>query len=87
MLNLNYKTVEADTEPVDIDLTSSPTTVYLRKNIRTEERTDVMTGEKRLAYVYDEAKVPKTEYMDYITGKTQADIEYLYMMTGVDYDE
>lgn len=86
MRSLNYYKSESDTMPEEIDTSSSPTTVYLRKNIRTEERTDVMTGEKRTVYVYDEAKVPKTEYMDYITGKTQADIEYLYMMGGLDYE-
>lgn len=85
MLSLNYYKSESDTMPDEIDTVSSPTTVYLRRNIRTEERTDDM-GEKRTVYVYDEAKVSKTEYMDYISGKTQADIEYLYMMGGLDYE-
>lgn len=85
-MNLKYYPSESDIMPEELDTSSSPTTVYLRKNLRTEERTDVMTGEKHTVYVYDEAKVPKTEYMDYITGKTQADIEYLYMMGGLDYE-
>jgi hypothetical protein len=87
MLNLNYKTVEADTEPVDIDLTSSPTTVYINKNAHQEEKTDIVTGETRIVWIYDQAQVNRQEYDNYMQGKTQADIEYLYMMTGVDYDE
>lgn len=87
MLNLNYKTVEADTEPVDIDLTSSPPTVYINKNAHQEEKTDIVTGETRIVWIYDQAQVNRQEYDNYMQGKTQADIEYLYMMTGVDYDE
>ena len=86
MLNLDYYQSESDTMPDEIDTTSSQTTVYLRKNIRTEERTDQETGETRTVYVYDEAKVPRQEYDNYMQGKTQADIEYLYMMGGLDYE-
>lgn len=86
MLNIDYKQVESDTMPDEIDTMSSPTTVYLRKNIRTEERTDPETGETRTVFVYDEAKMPRQEYVDYLSGKTQADVEYLYMMGGLDYE-
>ena len=86
MLNLDYKKVESDTMPDEIDTMSSPTTVYLRRNIRTEERTDQEAGETMTVYVYDEAKVPRQEYDNYMQGKTQADIEYLYMMGGLDYE-
>lgn len=87
MFNIDYYPSESDTMPEDIDTTSSPTTVYLHKNIHTEERTDHETGEARTVFVYDEAKVPRQDYNSYMQGKTQADIEYLYMMTGVDYFE
>lgn len=86
MLNLNYYTSESNDAPAEVDTTSSPTTVYLRKNIRTEERTDQETRETRTVYVYDEAKVPRQVYENYMQGKTQADIEYLYMMGGLDYE-
>ena len=86
MLNLNYYTSESNDAPAEVDTTASPTTVYLRKNIRTEGRTDQETGETRIVYVYDEAKVPRQEYDNYMQGKTQADIEYLYMMGGLDYE-
>ena len=87
MFNIDYYPSESDTMPEDIDTVSSPTTVYIHKNIHTEERTDPETGETRTVFVYDEAKVPRQDYNSYMQGKTQADIEYLYMMTGVDYFE
>lgn len=87
MFNLDYYPSESDTMPEEIDTSSSPTTVYLRKNIRAEERKDPETGETRTVFVYDEAKMPRQEYVDYLSGKTQADVEYLYMMGGYDYDE
>lgn len=87
MFNLDYYKSESDTMPEDIDTTSSPTTVYFHKNIHTEDRTDPETVETRTVFVYDEAKMPRQEYNSYMQGKTQADIEYLYMMGGYDYDE
>ena len=86
MLNLDYYPSESDTMPDEIDTTSSPTTVYLRKNIHTEERQDIETETTRTVYVYDEAKVARQDYDNYMQGKTQADIEYLYMMGGLDYE-
>lgn len=86
MLNLDYYPSQSDTMPDEIDITSSPTTVYLRKNIRTEERQDIETETTRTVYVYDEAKVARQDYDNYMQGKTQADIEYLYMMGGLDYE-
>ena len=87
MFDLDYYPSESDTMPDETDTESSPTTVYLRKNIHTEERTDPETGETRIVFVYDEAKVSRKDYDSYIAGKTQADIEYLYMMGGYEYDE
>ena len=86
MLNLDYKQVESNTMPDEIDTMSSPSTVYLRRNIRTEERQDIDTETTRTVYVYDEATIPRNEYNAYLSGKTQADIEYLYMMGGLDYE-
>lgn len=87
MLSLNYNRSESDTLPEEIDTSSSPTTVYLRKNIHTEERKDTETGETRMVFVYDEAKMSRQAYVDYLSGKTQSDVAYLYMMGGLDYDE
>ena len=86
MFNLNYYPSESDIMPEELDTSSSPTTVYLRKNVSAEERKDPETGETRTVFVYDEAKMPRLEYVDYLSGKTQADVEYLYMMGGFDYE-
>lgn len=86
-MTLNYYASESDLMPEEIDVESSPTTVYFRKDIHTEERPDEMTGETRTVYVYQEAKIPRSEYNEYMIGKTLADLEFLYMMTGVDYLE
>lgn len=86
-MTLTYYASERDSMPEELDIESSPTTVYLRKDIRTEERPDEMTGETRIVYVYQEAKIPRSEYNERMMGKTLADLEFLYMMTGVDYLE
>lgn len=86
MFSLKYNKSESDTIPDEIDTVSSPTTVYLRRNIRTEERQDIETETTRTVYVYDESTIPRDEYSAYLAGKAQADIEYLYMMGGLDYE-
>jgi hypothetical protein len=63
MLDIVYRQVESNDLPQEIDTTSSPTTVYFRKNIRTETRTDVETGESRTVYLYDEAKASQSQYI------------------------
>ena len=85
-MNLIFYKSESNTKPVEIDVESSPTTVYIRKNIVEDERTDIGTGETMLVYTYDEAKTPKDEYDRYMQDKTQADIAYLYLMGGLDYE-
>ena len=82
-----YYTSESDSMPEELDTESSPTTVYFRKDIHEEERHDETTGETRIVYVYQEAKIPRNEHNEYMIGKTLADLEFLYMMTGVDYLE
>lgn len=57
-----YKTV-SDNKPQIVDNLSSPTTVYLRKNIQAVEVEDE-TGNKRTEYHYDEAAISKDEYID-----------------------
>ena len=57
-----YKS-ESLEKPVTLDFSSSPTTVYIRKNIEQVEVDDVETGEKKMVWKYDEAKVSKTDYI------------------------
>ena len=57
-----YKSISND-RPQAVDNTSSPTTVYLRKNIKAVEVEDEMTGSNRTEYHYDEAAFTKDEYI------------------------
>lgn len=83
---LKFYKSESTVQPLEVDVESSPTTVYIRRNIVKDERTDPDTGETVTVYTYDEAKVPKDEYDRYMQEKAQADISYLYMMEGFDYN-
>lgn len=89
-MNLDFYESESMTEPDEVDAVSSPTTVYIRKNIREETVIDPestgLADNSYTVFVYDEAKVPKDEYNQYVSAKTQADVEYLYMMGGLDYE-
>lgn len=89
-MNLNFYQSESTIRPDEVDATSSPTTVYIRRNIRKETVIDPestgLADNSYTVFVYDEAKVPKDEYDQYVAAKTQADIEYLYMMGGLDYE-
>lgn len=85
-MTLNYYPSESDTRPAELDIVSSPTTVYFRRNIEAVEVPDEgLTS--RTVYKYEEAKVSKIEYIEWLIEKNQADLEFLYMMTGVDYFE
>lgn len=59
----NWHEAIADEAPELIDTGSSPTTVYLRKDIREVERKDETTGETRTEYHYMEKEYSKIEYM------------------------
>lgn len=85
-MNLNFYKSESTVQPLEVDVKSSHTTVYIRRNIIKDERADPDTGETVTVYTYDEAKIPKDEYDRYMQDKTQADIAYLYLMGGFDYE-
>lgn len=86
MSDFDYRWVEGDVEPAEVDLISSPKVVYIHKNIRKEQRIDPDTSEVKIFWVYEEAVVSKQKYDDYLQEKTQADIAYLYLMGGYDYE-
>ena len=73
-MNLNWYTSESTVRPKELDLDSSPTNVYFRRNIHTEERTDPDTGETTTYFVYEEAKVAKTEYAAHLAAQIGQDI-------------
>ena len=90
-MKMNYAKSESTIKPELIDTTSSKTTVYLRKNIIEKERVDEETGESTPYYEYDEAKLTKEEYQEYLKEleiidiqKQRADIDYIALMSGID---
>ena len=90
-MKMNYTKSESTIKPELVDTSSSKTTVYLRKNIIEKERVDEETGESTLYYEYDEAKLTKEEYQEYLKEleimdirKQRADIDYIALVSGID---
>lgn len=89
-MKMNYVKSESTIKPELIDTTSSKTTVYIRKNIIEKER-DSEAGDSTTYYEYDEAKLTKEEYQEYLKEleiidiqKQRADIDYIALMSGID---
>ena len=78
---LNYIKSQSSIKPELIDTTSSKTTVYLRKNIIEIEKTNESDDTTTIFYEYDEAKLTKEEYQEYLKELEATDalqtIEYL----------
>lgn len=93
-MKLNYVKSSSSVKPDLIDTTSSKTTVYIRQNIVENQRTDEMSGETSTFYEYQEAKLTKEEYREYLKEleiidiqQQRADIDYIALMCGVDLEE
>lgn len=80
-MELKWRKVESTIMPKELDHTSSPTTVYMRKNITLVER------DGQIFYEYDEAKLSNFDYQTYNDEKAAADTAYLAMMLDIDLDE
>lgn len=85
-----YKS-ESTVRPDEVDITSSKSTVYLRRNIKETYRTDEILDEEIIYYEYEETKITKEEYAEYLKGlavidieQQRADIDYLAIMTGIE---
>ena len=65
-MKLNYIKSQSSVKPDLIDTTSSKSTVYLRKNIVENKKIDEMSGEETAFYEYEEAKLTKAEYQEYL---------------------
>ena len=71
-MKLNYKKSQSSVKPDLVDTTSSKTTVYIRQNIIEKEKAVENTSEDNDAasttvfYEYDEAKLTKEEYQEYL---------------------
>ena len=65
-MKLNYIKSQSSVKPDLIDTTSSKVVVYLRQNIVENIKTDEMSGEETVFYEYEEAKLTKAEYQEYL---------------------
>ena len=90
-MKMNYVKSESTIKPELIDTTSSKTTVYIRQSIVEHTKTDEMSGEETVFYEYEEAKLTKEEYQEYLKEleiidiqKQRADIDYIALMSGID---
>ena len=91
-MRLNYIKSQSSVKPDLVDTTSSKTTVYLRKNIIELHKDD--NDPSVVLYEYDEAKLTKEEYNQYLKElsiidiqQQRADIDYIALMTGIDLEE
>ena len=90
-MKLNYIKSQSSVEPDLVDTTSSKTTVYIRQNIVENIKKDEMSGKETVFYEYEEAKLTKAEYKEYLKEleiidiqKQRADIDYIALMSGID---
>lgn len=74
---MTYYKVTSNDYPQLVDITSSPTTVYLRKNIKAVDVEDEMTGSTRTEYHYDEAAITKDEYINMLHEQQEVTDEAL----------
>ena len=90
-MKLNYIKSQSSVKPDLVDTTSSKTTVYIRQNIVENKKTDEMSGKETVFYEYEEAKLTKAEYKEYLKEleivdiqKQRADIDYIALMSGIE---
>ena len=89
-MKLNFIKSQSSVKPDLVDTTSSKAVVYLRQNIIENIKTDGMSGEETIFYEYEEAKLTKEEYKEYLKEleiidiqQQRADIDYIMLMTGL----
>ena len=61
----DWKTSRSTVHPEELDVTSSKTTIYVRKNIRAVETDDGTGGGKVKMYEYEEKQMTKAEFVAY----------------------
>ena len=93
-MKLKYVKSQSSVKPDLVDTTSSKVVVYLRQNIVENIKTDEMSGEESVFYEYEEAKLTKAEYQEYLKEleiidihKQRADIDYIALMSGIDLED
>ena len=92
-MKLNFIKSQSSVKPDLVDTTSSKVVVYLRQNIVENIKTDEMSGEETIFYEYEEAKLTKEEYQEYLKEleiidiqQQRADIDYIMLMMGIKED-
>ena len=70
---LNYIKSQSSVKPDLVDTTSSKVVVYLRQNIVENIKTGEMSGEETVFYEYEEAKLTKQEYQEYLKELNDSD--------------
>lgn len=93
-MKLNYIKSQSKNYPDLVDNTSSKTFVYLRKNVIELTNHDIELGKNITSFEYEEVKLTKEEYQQYLKEleiidiqQQRADIDYIALMTGVDLEE
>lgn len=66
---LKWEYAESMSIPAEIDDTSSPTTVYLTRNVQEKQR------EGETYYAYETAKLTRAEYAEYQSEQRLNDVE------------
>ena len=66
---LTWEYTEGTAIPAEIDDTSSPTTVYITRNVEKKQR------EGEIYYAYETAKLTRAEYAEYIAEQRLDDVE------------
>ena len=89
-MKLNFIKSQSSVKPDLVDTTSSKVVVYLRQNIVENIKTDEMSEEETVFYEYEEDKLTKAEYQEYLKEleiidiqQQRADIDYIMLMTGL----
>ena len=89
-MKLKYVKSQSSVKPDLLDTTSSKVVVYLRQNIVENKKIDEMSGEETVFYEYEEAKLTKQEYQEYLKEleiidiqQQRADIDYIMLMIGI----
>ena len=90
-MKLNYIKSQSSVKPDLVDTTSSKTTVYIRQTIIEIQKTDKISNTPTTLYEYEDAKLTKQEYQEYLKEleiidiqKQRADIDYIALMSGID---
>ena len=86
-MKLEFYKSSSSVKPEFVDTTSSKKVVYIRQNIIEAQKDDAVF------YEYEEAKLTKAEYQEYLKEleiidiqQQRADIDYIMLMMGIKED-